>query len=159
MGSKLKYILFIFTSLKYSNVRLPPNKNRTGSTPNPMALRSISISLNVFRFTFRFFTAKTLYGIREDINRWVKLQVLYPNKSKPVPAGVELVFLAEAKRILISKSVTKSSLNFWIFTSSSIYFTVNFGNDEDYSNYFNDRTTSVSWSLMQSIKTFYLIDF
>lgn len=95
----------MFTSLKYSNVRLPPNKNITGFSPMPSAEFTI---LNVSKFTFKFFIAKTLFGINEVIVRCVKLQVLYPKISKAVPAGVELVFFSAKNRKFISKSVTNS---------------------------------------------------
>jgi hypothetical protein len=58
--------------------------------------------------------AKTLYGINEEMERCVKLQVLYPNISRAEPAGVEELFLEERKRKLNSKLITNSSLNILI---------------------------------------------
>jgi hypothetical protein len=58
--------------------------------------------------------------------------------SKSVPAGVELFFLAEAKRKFISKSVTKLLLKFLMLLISSISFEVNFGRSDDFSKFFNE---------------------
>lgn len=102
--------------------------------------------------------ANTLYGINEDMERSVKLQVLYPNMSRADPIGVETLFLAEANRKLISKWVTKSLLNLSMLAWSSISFIVNFGNSDAFINYFNDSTSPTSISLLQSIKTSFFTD-
>jgi hypothetical protein len=137
LGSKLKYILFMFTSLKYSNVRLPPIRNIIGFSPMPKGFFP-SYDVKVFRFAFKFFTANTLYGNWDDIDRWVKLQVLYPNVSNVEPARVLLFYLAEANRKFISKSVTNWLLKFLMLLVSSISFAVNFGIADDLSKFFNE---------------------
>ena len=72
LGILPKRILFIFTSLKYSNVRLPPNRNMAWFYPIPSVIDPF-LYVKVFKFTFKVFIAKTLLGSNEDIERCVKL--------------------------------------------------------------------------------------